>query len=175
MGCQLHRHFWHRYRGYTIMPALGGDAKKCQQWPNSWVLLQGVDPALVCLGSLPWRNRGHCTMDVDPLPHWLGPGGSVQLGPPQCCLSFIASFARHVVGLRPQPHLVDACTYSSCGCGSIFRLIVLRWCLCVTGSQVNTHVGSLSGHTVGTTFEFRMQGWTGVQRVHQWARQAHGL
>jgi hypothetical protein len=39
-----------------------------------------MDPTLVWLCSLPRRNGEHCVVDVDPLPHRLGPGGSLQLG-----------------------------------------------------------------------------------------------
>jgi hypothetical protein len=38
----------------------------------------------------------------------------------QCWLFFTSSFARRVIGLHPQSHLVDACTYFSRGCGLIY-------------------------------------------------------
>ena len=38
----------------------------------------------------------------------------------QCWLFFTGSFARRVIGLRPHPHLVDACIYSSCECGLVY-------------------------------------------------------
>jgi hypothetical protein len=67
-----------------------------------------------------------------------------------CWLSFTVSFARRVGGLHSQPHLVGVCTYSSCGCGRGFQLLV-PWCwLLVTGSQCRTHVYSRRGRTCGT-------------------------
>ena len=32
------------------------------------------------IGTYQVEHRGHCVVDVGPLPHCLGPGGSVQLG-----------------------------------------------------------------------------------------------
>ena len=37
----------------------------------------------------------------------------------QCWVFFTGSFARRVIELHPQRHLVDACICSSCGCGLI--------------------------------------------------------
>ena len=42
----------------------------------------------------------------------------------QCWVFFTGSFARRVVGLCLEHHLVDVCTYYSCGCGLIFQLVI---------------------------------------------------
>ena len=60
----------------------------------------------------------------------------------QCWVLFTGNFARRVVGLCPHRHLVDACTCSSCGCGLIYLLAVLRFWLVGSGSQVSLYVGS---------------------------------
>ena len=60
---------------------------------------------------------------------WVNTAGALQ-----CWVFFTGSFARPIVGLRPQCHLVDACTYSSCGCGLVYQLTVLRFWLVVSGS-----------------------------------------
>ena len=52
----------------------------------------------------------------------------------QSWVFFTASITRGVVGLHPQHHLVDACTCSSCGCGLVYQLPVLRFLLIVIGS-----------------------------------------
>ena len=60
---------------------------------------------------------------------WVSTAGALQ-----CWGFFTGSFARRVVELRPQCHLVDACTCSSCGCGLVYQLAVLRFWLVVSGS-----------------------------------------
>jgi hypothetical protein len=64
----------------------------------------------------------------------------------QCWLSFTVGFARRIGGLHSQPRLVGVRTYSSCGCGRDFQLLV-PWCwLLVTSSQCRTHVYSRRGY-----------------------------
>jgi len=72
----------------------------------------------------------------------------------QSWVFFTGSFARGVVGLHPQRHLVDACTCFSCGCGLVYQLVVLRFWLLVSGSLVSLHVDSRRGCTFGTRLGF---------------------
>ena len=76
----------------------------------------------------------------------------------QSCVFYTGSCARGVVGLRRTRHLVDACTYYSCGCGLIFQLVVQRFWLVVSGSKVSHQVASRRGRTFGTRSGFHTRG-----------------
>jgi hypothetical protein len=134
-----------------------------------------MDPTLIWLCSLPRRNGGHCVVDVDPLPHRLGPGESLQLG--LCSVGFpLPSALRGVsavfiVSLTwwvcvPTP-AVDVVTASSClsrGAGSS-RLVP---------SAERTSTADV-GVPVGPGDSSLCEDGAGVQRVHGRATQANGL
>jgi len=89
------------------------------------------------------------------------------VGALQCWLFFTGSFARRVIRLHPQPHLVDASTYYSCGCGLVYQLAVSRFCLIVTSSQVFLHVDVPHCVRLGPGESFACQGMPSVRRVHE--------
>jgi hypothetical protein len=143
--------------------------------PDSLVLLQGVDPTLVRLCSLLRWNRGHYVMDVDPLPHWLGLGGSLQLGLYSVgfplLLALQGMLAVFIVSLTwwvcvPTP-AVDVVTASNC----LSRGASSSWLVPRLACMSTTNVGVLVGLGDSSSCEDR----AGIQRVHEWARQAHGL
>jgi hypothetical protein len=163
VGEQGGAHFW---CSNLLAPGRVRTVSSRGRRPDSSVLLHGVDPTLVWLCSLPWRNGGHYVVDVDPLPHWLGLGGSLQLG--LCSVSFplpptlrgmsavfTVSLTWWVCVPTPAMDVVVASSCSSYGAGS-------SWLVPRSARTSTADVGVPVGRGDSSSREDR----AGIQRVH---------